>query len=66
MTRIDDRSTMLTESEIWLTTQASPFVRARTDTGSSPTGTDPRRTGTPPETSYTSSRASAVFTASSS
>ncbi len=61
-TRIDARSTMLTESEIWFTTHASPLPRARTLTGSRPTGTEPRLVGMPPTTSYTSSRASAVFT----
>ena len=65
-TRSEARSTMLTESEIWLTTHASPLPRARTLTGSRPTGTDPRRTGALPVTSKTSSRASAVLATRSS
>ena len=40
-TRIPTRSTMLTVSETWLTTHASVAPRARTDTGSTPTVTDP-------------------------
>ena len=61
------RFTMLTLSEIWLTTHASVFVRARTETGSSPTGTEPRLTGIDEvlEMSKTSSLPSAVFTARS-
>jgi hypothetical protein len=34
---------LLTESEMWFTTQASVLVRARTETGSRPTGIDAMR-----------------------
>ena len=44
-TRKVARSTMLTLSETWFTTHASPSLRARTDTGSRPTGMAARRTG---------------------
>ncbi len=57
---------MLIESERWFTTHASLSVRARTDTGSSPTGTERTQTGAEPEASKISSRLSAVFTARSS
>src|SRR5688572_18984788 len=52
------RSTMLTESETWLTTQTSFEVRNRTETGSRPTGTLPMDRGATPVTSKTSRRAS--------
>ena len=65
VTRSVARSTTLTESLIWFTTHASPLPRTRTDTGSSPTGTEPRAVGTPPTRSNTSRRASGVFTATS-
>src|SRR5438105_3659584 len=55
--------TPLTESEMLLTTQASVLVRARTETGSRPTGTDPTFTGVPLAIEKTSSRLSAVLTA---
>ena len=61
----DVRSTTLTESLIEFTTHASVFERARTDTGSRPTGIVVTGTAEPEEMSKTSSRASARFTASS-
>ena len=64
-TRMVARSTTLTESETWLTTHASPLERARTDTGSTPTATEPRRTGRPAMMLNTSSCPSAVLAASS-
>jgi hypothetical protein len=57
--------TMLTVSEMWLTTHTSSLVRARTETGSSPTATSNRRLRCGPVVSNTSSRASAVLTARS-
>src|SRR6266851_4414392 len=57
-TRSVARSTMLTESEIKLTTQISESVRKRTDTGSKPTLTLPRAAGFPALTSNNSSRLS--------
>src|SRR5262245_47151768 len=59
-----ERSTMLTEAETWLTTQASVLDRARTETGSSPTGTAAIGASESPRIANTSRRASAVFTAS--
>ncbi|MFZ9880819.1 MAG: hypothetical protein ACO3QC_05400, partial [Phycisphaerales bacterium] len=38
---IDARSTIDTVSETWFTTHASPEVRARPETGSSPTALEP-------------------------
>ena len=58
------RSTTLIESETWFTTQASSSVRARTETGSTPTGTAMSGTGEDPLTSRTSRTPSAVLTAS--
>src|SRR5215212_9101961 len=57
-TRIADRLTMLTESEMKLTTQTSSSDRKRTDTGSKPTVTLPREVNLPAVTSKTSSRLS--------
>ena len=65
VTRSVVRSTTLTESEIWFTTHASVLLRARTETGSSPTLTEPRRLKVLPATSNTSRRLSGVFTTSS-
>jgi hypothetical protein len=56
------RSTMLTLSDRWLTTQASPGLRSATAIGSRPTGTDPVRTGVWPETSKISRWPSGVLT----
>src|SRR5262245_29402711 len=55
-TRRAGTSTMLIESEIALTTQASSGVRKRTETGSNPTGTLPWGTGLPDDTSNNSRR----------
>src|ERR1700741_503241 len=60
-----ERRTMLTLSETWLTTHTSSFVRARTETGSSPTGTLESGARPAPLGSTPSSRAPAVFTARS-
>ena len=64
-TFIGTRSATLTLSETWLTTHASAYVRARTETGCSPQGTDPIATRPCAVTAKTSSRSSAVLTASS-
>ncbi len=61
---VESRTT-LTLSETVFTTQASSFVRARTDAGSRPTGMLPMRTRFGPLASNTSRRSSAVFTARS-
>src|SRR6266699_3778592 len=51
-------STMLTESEMWLTTHTSLLVRHPTETGSKPTGTLPADVGIPVVTSKSSKRLS--------
>src|SRR4029453_84158 len=56
--RNESRSSTLTESEIWLTTQTSLLRRNRTVTGSNPTITLPVETGIPEVTSKSSRRAS--------
>src|SRR6266404_3819978 len=61
----DTRLTMLTVSEILFATHASVLLRARTDTGSRPTGTDAVHTGSAPPSVKISRRASAVFVTSS-
>ena len=64
-TRSEPRSTTLTLSDTWFTTQASLSERARTETGSSPTGTAPSGCRHAPLASKTSRRLSAVLTANS-
>src|SRR5262245_28590770 len=58
-------STMLIESERWLTTQTSVLERAATATGSSPTGTEPAWVRPAPETEKISRRLSGVLVAKS-
>src|SRR5215213_2163506 len=58
------RSTMLTESESQLTTQASRSLRAATLTGSKPTGISAVSTGPPGVSWKTESEAAGVLTAS--
>ena len=53
---------MLTLSERWFTTQISLLVRAATDTGSRPTGTEPEAVRPPAPTSKISSVLSGVLT----
>ena len=59
------RSTTLTSSESWFTTQAVLSFCARTETGSSPTGTSPSVSSVPAPIAKTSRRASGVFSARS-
>jgi len=56
---------MLTSSESWFTTHASPDPRTATETGSRPTGISATSRGEVPVTSNTASWSSAVLTASS-
>ena len=58
------RSTTLMLSDTWLTTHASRLVRARTETGSSPTTTENAGARDGPPVRSTSSRLSGVLTAS--
>ena len=64
-TLMERRSTTLTSSERWFTTQAVESSSAATETGSSPTGTSPREVRAPEPIENTSSRASGRFRARS-